>query len=280
MTLDWTVVGAVLLGAWLHASWNALVKSSADKVLDMALIPLIASLLAIPLVIWFGWPTPAAWPYIVASALIHIGYYSALIGAYHHGDLGLTYPLMRGVAPLIVALSATLALGETLTPMAWMGVAGISCGVLVLGLNAHALQAPKAVAFALLNAVIIAIYTVVDGLGVRASGNAMQYIAALFLLHGWPFALMVYYLRGKALPHYARRRWPMGVLGAGATLGSYGIALWAMTRAPVASVAALRETSVLFALVLGAVFLNEVFTIRRVIGAAVILVGIMALRIG
>lgn len=280
MMLSGSVVAAVLLGALLHASWNALVKSSADKELDMALIPLLASVLAIPMVAWFGWPDPAAWPYIVASALIHVGYYTALIGAYRHGDLGLTYPLMRGVAPLIVALSATLTLGETLTPLAWLGVAGISGGVLVLGLNAHALQAPKAVAFALLNAAIIAVYTVVDGLGVRASGNAMQYIAALFLMHGWPFALMVFYMRGKVLPQYARKRWPVASLGAGATLAAYGISLWAMTQAPVATVAALRETSVLFAVLLGVFFLGEVFTARRVVGAAVIVGGIVALRIG
>lgn len=279
MMLSATVFAVVLLGALLHASWNAMVKSSTDKELDMALIPWLASVLAIPLVAWFGWPAAAAWPYIVASALIHIAYYTALIGAYRHGDLGLTYPLMRGVAPLIVALSATLTLGETLTPLAWLGVAGISGGVLVLGLNAHALQAPKAVAFALLNAAIIALYTVVDGLGVRASGNAMQYIAALFLIHGWPFALLVWYLRGKALPQYARKRWPVASLGAAATLGSYGIALWAMTQAPVATVAALRETSVLFAVLLGVFFLGEVLSVRRVAGAAVIVAGIMALRI-
>ena len=280
MTLSWAVVAAVMLGALLHASWNALVKSSSDKDLDMAVIHLIGSFLGIPLVAIAGWPVAAAWPYIAASVLIHIGYYLALTGAYRHGELGLTYPLMRGVAPLLVALSATFTLGETLSPLAWAGVLGISCGVLVLGLNAHALKAPKAVGFALANAVIIAIYTVIDGLGVRASGNALQYVATLFLLDGWPFALLMFATRGRAVGIYARHRWPVATLGACASLGSYGIALWAMTRAPVATVAALRETSVLFAVLLGAWFLKEAFTPRRVLGACVIVAGVMALRLG
>lgn len=280
MTLTWPVVLAVMFGALLHASWNALVKSSRDKDLDTALIHLIGSLLAIPLVAVVGWPERAAWPYIAASVLIHIAYYTALSGAYRHGELGLTYPLMRGVAPLLVALSATFTLGESLSPLAWAGVIGISAGVLVLGLNRHALGAPKAIGFALANAVIIAVYTVVDGLGVRASGQALQYVATLFMLDGWPYALLIFARRGHALSHYARQRWPLATLGACASLGSYGIALWAMTRAPVATVAALRETSVLFAVLLGAWLLKERFTPRRALGAGAIVAGIMALRLG
>ena len=280
MTLTWPVVAAVLLAAVLHALWNALIKSSSNKSMDTALIHLLGSVIALPLVVVLGWPAAAAWPYILASTVIHIGYYTALSGAYQHGDLGLTYPLMRGSAPLLVALSATFTIGETLSPLAWAGVLGISVGVLALGLSQHAFDAPKAVGFALANAVIIALYTITDGLGVRVSGNAMQYIAALFLLDGWPFALFVFLRqRGAVLP-YARRRWPLALAGAVASMGSYGVALWAMTRAPVATVAALRETSVLFAALLGVWFLKEVFTTRRIIGTCVILAGVMALRMG
>ncbi len=279
MGLTWPVFAAVLLGALLHASWNALVKSSTDKSLDMAVIHLIGSGLAIPLVALVGWPPAAAWPYIAASVVIHIGYYIATTQAYKHGDLGLTYPLMRGVAPLLVALSATFTVGETLTPLAWAGILGISCGVLVLGLSRQALHAPKAVGFALCNAVIIAIYTVVDALGVRASGNALQYIAALFLLDGWPFALVMLARRGRAMGAYAHHRWPVATVGAVASLGSYGIALWAMTRAPVATVAALRETSVLFAILIGTWILKEAFTLRRMLGTCAIVGGVMAIRL-
>jgi phosphonate utilization associated putative membrane protein len=281
MILTWPVAAAVLFGALLHAGWNVLVKSSSDKALDNALIPLLGSLVALPLVLVVGWPSAAAWPFILSSVVIHIGYYTALTGAYRHGDLGLTYPLMRGTAPLLVALSATVTLGETLSPLSWAGVLGVSCGVLALGLSRHALDSPRAVAFALANAVVIAVYTVVDGLGVRASGNALQYVLALFVLDGWPFALMVFARRGVGIAWpYTRGRWPVATLGAIASLGSYGIALWAMTRAPVATVAALRETSVLFAALLGTWFLHEAFNLRRAAGTALIVAGVMALRVG
>jgi phosphonate utilization associated putative membrane protein len=281
MTLTWPVVAAVLFGALLHASWNALVKSSSDKALDTAVIHLLGSLVALPMALIVGWPPAASWPFILSSVVIHIGYYIALTGAYKHGDLGLTYPLMRGTAPLLVALSAAAALGETLSPLSWAGVIGVSCGVLALGLSRHAIDSPRAVGFALANAVVIAIYTVVDALGARASGNALQYVLALFVFDGWPFALMVFARRGGArVWPYARLRWPVALLGAAASLGSYGIALWAMTRAPVATVAALRETSVLFAALLGSWFLKEAFNLRRAAGTAAIVAGVMALRLG
>jgi phosphonate utilization associated putative membrane protein len=285
MILTWGVVAAVLFGALLHASWNALVKSSADKALDTAVIHLVGSFIGVPLVLLVGWPPAAAWPYIAASIVIHIGYYIALTGAYKHGDLGLTYPLMRGVGPVLVALSSTLTLGESLSPLGWAGVLGVCGGVLLLGLSRHALEQPKAVAFALSNAVVIAIYTVVDALGARIAvhegGSAWQYVCALFLLDGWPFALLVLRRRGFAVAWpYARARAPVALIGAAASLGSYGIALWAMTRAPVATVAALRETSVLFAALLGTWLLKEAFTPRRAAGTAVIVAGVMALRLG
>jgi phosphonate utilization associated putative membrane protein len=281
MGLTWPVVAAVLFGALLHASWNAMVKSSSDKALDTALIHVLGSVVALPLLLVVGLPNAASWPYIAASLVIHIGYYIALTGAYKHGDLGLTYPLMRGTAPLLVALSASLTLGETLSPLSWAGVLGVSCGVLALGLSRHAMDSPHAVAFALTNAVVIAVYTVVDGLGVRQSGNALQYVAILFVLDGWPFGLMVLRRRGLAVAWpYARLRAPLALVGASASLGSYGIALWAMTRAPVATVAALRETSVLFAALLGSWLLKEAFTVRRAVGTAAIVAGVMALRMG
>ncbi len=285
MSLTWPVAAAVLFGALLHASWNALVKSSSDKALDTAVIHMLGSFIGIPLVLVTGLPPAAAWPYIFASVVIHIAYYIALAEAYQHGDLGLTYPLMRGTAPLLVALASSLALGESLSPLAWAGVLGVSCGVLALGLSRHALESPRAVAFALANAVVIGIYTLVDALGARTAvgngGTALQYVAALFVLDGWPFALLVFMRRGGAVVWpYARMRWPVAAGAAAASLGSYGIALWAMTRAPVATVAALRETSVLFAALLGTWFLKETFTVRRVIGTATIVAGVMALRLG
>jgi len=279
LTLTWPVFLAVLGGALLHASWNVLVKSSDDKALDTALIHLLGSLVAVPLVLWVGLPPAAAWPFLLMSLVIHVGYYTALAGAYEHGDMGLTYPLMRGLAPLLVAVSASFVLGETLSPGGWIGVLAISAGVLTLGLSAPVLAAPKAVAFALANAVTIMLYTLVDAQGVRTAGNALQYVATLFMLDGWPFALLVFLRRRGKVLAYARQRWPLALGGAIASLGSYGIALWAMTHAPVATVSALRETSVLFGALLGVWLLKEAFTLRRVVATCAIVAGAMALRL-
>ena len=288
--LTWPVVLAVLLGAALHAGWNALVKSSGDKPLDTALVHLLGAGVALPLLLIVGLPGPAGLPYIAASLFIHIGYYIALAGAYQHGDLGLTYPIMRGFAPLLVALGSGSLIGETLSPAAWAGVIGITTGVALVGLArpGEALHHRKALMFAFANAGIIAVYTVVDGLGVRAEvaagGSALRYVMLLFVLDGIAYPLLVWLKRGpEGRAHilaYARQRWPMAALGGSASIGSYAIALWAMTRAPVASVAALRETSVLFAAVLGTVLLKEKFGLQRAIGTAVIVAGVVALRIG
>ncbi|HWI82489.1 EamA family transporter [Ramlibacter sp.] len=280
MVLTWTVAAAVLVGALLHAGWNALIKSSSDKSLDTALLQLLGCALGLPLVLVVGWPAAASWPFLAGSTAIHLAYYAALSRAYHHGELGLAYPLMRGTAPLLVALATAATIGESPSALTWVGVAGISLGVLALGLSRQALASPRAVAFALANAVVIAAYTITDGLGVRASGSALQYVAALFALHGWPFVLLVLARRGRSFWPYARRRWPLATLGALASLASYGIALWAMTRAPVATIAALRETSVLFAALLGTWLLKESFTPQRAAATALIVAGVMALRLG
>jgi len=283
------VVLAVLFAALLHASWNALIKSGKDKSLDTALVHSLGFFVAVPLLVHFGLPAPESWPFILASLVIHLGYYTALSGAYKHGDLGLTYPLMRGCAPLLVALGSAGLIGEALSHTAWLGVAVLCGGVVTLGLSRSAMHVDaganrsKALAFALANAVIIALYTVVDGLGVRASGNAVSYAAALFLFDGFPFMLLVLWRRPgrrrEALA-YIRRRWPLALTGAVASLASYGIALWAMTRAPVAVIAALRETSVLFAALIGVWWLREPFGRQRAAGTLLVLGGVLMLRLG
>jgi len=290
MALTWPVVLAVLCGALLHAGWNALVKSSGDKPVDTALVHGLGAVVALPAALWAGLPPAACWPFMAASLCIHVGYYIALAGAYQHGELGLTYPIMRGCAPLIVALGSASIVGEPLSPLAWAGVLGITLGVALVGL-AHpgqALHHGKALAFAFANAGIIAAYTFVDGLGVRLAGptlpEVLSYVLWLFVLDGLPYPLLVWWRRGPEgraqILRYARQRWPLATLGGMASIGSYAIALWAMTRAPVASVAALRETSVLFATVLGTLLLKERFGLQRAAGAVVIVGGVMALRLG
>lgn len=288
--LTWPLVLAVLCGAALHAGWNALVKSSADKPLDTALVHVLGSVLALPVLAVIGLPQPTALPFIGLSVLLHIGYFTALAGAYQHGELSLTYPIMRGLAPLLVALGSAPLIGESPSATGWAGVLAITAGVALVGLSqpAAALHHRKALLYALANACIIACYTVVDGLGVRAElaagGSAPRYVLLLFVLNSVAYPLLVWRRRSPAARTqalaYVRGRWPVATLGSLASIASYGIALWAMTRAPVASVAALRETSVLFAALLGTLLLKERFGLQRAVGTVVLVAGVMALRLG
>ena len=285
LSLTWPIVAAVLFAALLHASWNALIKSGDDKALDTALIHILGCGVGAALVVAFGLPRREVLPWIGASLVIHIGYYVTLVGAYRHGELGFAYPIMRGTAPLLVALLSGHLLGEHLPLAAWLGVAGISSGVLIIGLTRSARAGGSrrhALGYALANAAIIAAYTIVDGSGVRVSGNAMQYVALLFLVDGAPYFFIVMWQRRAALEPaaaYMRKRWPIALLGACASLGAYGIALWAMTHASIASVAALRETSVLFAALISVLMLKERFRFQRALGTGVIVAGVMALRL-
>ena len=283
--MTWTIVGAVLFAALLHASWNALIKSGKDKALDTALIHILGCGVGVVLVAVFGLPRREAWPWLAASMTIHIGYYITLVGAYRHGELCFSYPIMRGTAPLLVALLSGQLIGEHLSLAAWLGVAGISGGVLLIGLtrsHVHGGSRRHALGYALANAAIIAAYTMVDGLGVRASGNALQYVALLFMLDGLPYFTIVMWQRRAALADsiaFMKQRWPVALVGSSASLGAYAIALWAMTKAPVASVAALRETSVLFATLIGVLMLKERFRLQRLLGAGAVVIGVMALRL-
>jgi phosphonate utilization associated putative membrane protein len=288
MTLTWPIVLAVLFGALLHAGWNTLVKSSGDKEVDTALVHFLGAGVAIPPLVVFGLPPAVAWPYIACSLMVHVAYYITLAGAYKHGELGMTYPIMRGSAPLLVALGSSAVLGESLSALAWTGVLAVTLGVALVGL-AHpgeALHHRRALAFALANAAVIAVYTFIDGSGVRstvaAGSSAMSYVMLLFVLDGVPYPALVYLRRNtagrRAILGYARGRWPLAALGGAASMGSYSIALWAMTRAPVAAVSALRETSVLFATLFGIWLLNERFGRQRAAGAVVIVAGVVALR--
>ena len=289
MTLTWPVVAAVLFGAFLHAAWNALVKSSGDKPLDTALVHGLGALIALPFALWVGPPAAATWPFIATSLVVHIGYYVALAGAYQHGELGMTYPIMRGFAPLLVALGSATVLSESPSAATWLGVVGITLGVAMVGLShpGEALHHRKALGFAFANAAIIAVYTFVDGMGARTEqrleGSVWRYVLWLFALDGIAYPSLVWWRRSpeqrRAIVAYASRRWPLAALGGLASIGSYAIALWAMTRAPVALVAALRETSVLFAALLGALWLKEGFGALRIAGTLAVLAGVMALRL-
>ncbi len=275
------VLGSVLFAAFLHAVWNAIVKSGGDTQLSTVMITTSAGALAVLLLPWLPPPAPASWPFIAASVLAQFAYYALLAAAYRHGDLSHAYPIMRGTAPLIVATLSGALIGEALTAARWLGIGLICGGVLGLAIQRQPRsQAPRpATVLALGNALVIASYTLIDGMGVRKSQSPAAYTLWIFLLTGIGQLLRTWLLRRDDWRAYLRGRWSRGLAGGAGTVASYGIALWAMTVAPVALVAALRETSILFATVISLVVLKERVTLQRLLSTGLIAAGAVALRL-
>ena len=269
----------VLLGAALHATWNVLVKSSTDKALDIGLVVAGSALLSLVAVPLLPLPAEASWPMLAASGVIHQVYFTLVAAAYRSGDMSLAYPLMRGTPPVIVAVLANLLLGEQLGPGGWAGVAMVSGGVLATAFNRRGPPSWRTVGFALANALVIVAYTLVDGVGARRSGHAIAYTLWVFLLTAALLLPMLAWWRGPDLARHLRARWHVGLGGGMCTLGSYAVALWAMTQAPIALVSALRETSILFGVALAALLLRERPGGVRLAGVGLITLGAVALRL-
>jgi drug/metabolite transporter (DMT)-like permease len=265
----------VLFAALLHAAWNALIKSGSDKLLNSLLLCVCGGLLALLVLPFLPMPAAASWPYLMTSAAIHVAL------AYGVADMSFAYPLMRGTAPLFTALIAALALGEPLAFGGWLGVTLLSAGVVALALDSRrAAHLPRrAWGFVLCNAAVIVGYTVIDGAGVRVSGNAWSYVFWLYALTAVPMLAIAWALRGKAMVRLSRDDWAKGFIGSACSIGAYGLALWAMTQAPIALVAALRETSVLFGAVIAALWLHEKFGRVRWLAAAFVVAGVAAMKL-
>lgn len=269
----------VLLSALMHAGWNYLVKASPDKLLDTVGITVGAGLLAGLLLPFVPLPAPAAWPWLGLTLAVHVGYFYTLVRSYHHADLSVAYPLMRGTAPILVALAAPLT-GDATVP-------GLIVGVLLIGLGIglpawigimRGTVARAGLGFALTNAVFIATYTLSDGIGVRLSGDALSYTVWLFCLNALSILVLARWRRGAGMLVRLLPRWRLSLAGAFLTLGSYGIVLWAMAVAPIPAVAALRETSVIFAAILGAALLQERMGRWRIAGALLVALGAASIR--
>jgi drug/metabolite transporter (DMT)-like permease len=272
---------AVLGAGLLHAGWNALLKSApgGDPMLDTATVVAGSCVWALVVLPFVPLPDPSAWKFIAASTVIHFAYYVTLAHAYRTGDLSFAYPLMRGSAPLIVAVLGVAFLQELPTTHAMLGIVLICTGIVSIAFVRRERHPAAAARWAFANAAIIAAYTLVDGSGARASGNALAYVTWLIFIEGLPFIAWILWRRRAAGAAYLQRGWRRGLVGGAASLAAYGIVLFAMTRAPVAAVAALRETSVLFAALIGAVWLKEGFGAMRLAGAASVAVGIAALKL-
>jgi uncharacterized membrane protein len=278
--MEFHVFLAVLAGAAMHASWNAVLKFGGDRMVTMGIIALGHGIPAMLLLPFMGSVNPACWPYLATSTLLHVGYRVFLVKAYEAGDMSQIYPLARGSAPLLTTLLGITLIGDSVSALALLGIATIGAGIVLMSMKGGAELARierRALGFAMLTALFICAYTLSDGLGARASRNAHAYAALLFAIDTPVTLLLVYLLRGKAMLAGMREHMGKGLIGGALSLGSYWIAIWAMTVAPIPLVAALRETSVLFG---AAVLLGERITWARGVAALLIVAGAILMRLG
>jgi drug/metabolite transporter (DMT)-like permease len=334
--MDSLVFAAVLIAAAAHAGWNAAIKRGLDPLVTTVLIAVGAGAVALPILAVVGLPAAPARPWVIASVVVHLGYFAGLIEAYRAGDMSQVYPIARGSAPLLTALVSTTWLGERLGPLGWVGLLCLVAGVMTLSLrgggelarlvprtrSSHRIAAstvanfgfksgtriiefrvscsiPKfaqksrqmlanfgigtldrrAVGFALFTALTVCAYSVIDGVGVRAAGDALAYTAAVFLGNAVIMALYGLARRGAPLVAGPWQLWRTGLGGGALQFASYGVALWAMTVAPIAVVAALRETSVLFGALIAVAVLREPLRAVRVLAAVLIVAGLVMIKV-
>lgn len=273
---------AVLFAAACHAGWNALIKVGLDPLSTTTLISLGAGLVALALAPLVGVPAWAAWPWLIASVIVHLCYFASLIESYRTGDLGQVYPIARGSAPLMTAAATTVFIGEKLSLVGWTGIFSLVAGVLLLSARGGRELAEvdrRAIGFALFTALTICAYSVVDGIGARLSANPNAYSVWLFI--GIAVVMLPYaiYRDGPDVIPAMRHFWRRGLAGGALQLLSYGIAIWAMTAAPIAIVATLRETSVLFGAVIAVVVLKEPLRAARIVAACLIVCGLILIRL-
>lgn len=265
-------IAAALLSAMIHAGWNAALKAGEDRLVEMVVMGAGGCLFGLGLWAAFGAPPLAALPYLAISSLVHIVYWTALSRGYAAGDMSHVYTIARGIAPALVTLAAIVVAHETPTPMAAIGVALVSVGIMLVGVNPSAPL--NATAWALLTGAAIATYSLVDALGARVAGSAWSYKAWGSLGVFIPIMLFGFLRRGpQRFAAAARGRWMRGMTAGALSNAGFAIVLWAQMRAPIGNVTALRETSVVFGAAIAAIVLKEAVTTRRWLGAIVVALG-------
>jgi drug/metabolite transporter (DMT)-like permease len=273
---------AVLFAAACHAGWNALIKVGLDPLSTTTLISIGSGIVALAFAPLVGTPAAAAWPWLLASVAIQLAYFASLIESYRTGDLGQVYPIARGSAPLMTAAVTSAFIGEKLSALGWTGIVVLVAGVLLLSARGGRELAQidrRAIGFALFTALTICAYSVVDGIGARLSANPNAYSAWLFIgiaVVMVPYAL---YRDGRDVIPAMQRFWLRGFAGGALQVLSYGIAIWAMTAAPIAIVATLRETSVLFGAAIAVFVLKEPLRAARIVAACLIVCGLVMIRV-
>ena len=279
--LDPLIIGLILLSAVIHASWNALVKSDTDRLVTFALVMGAGSVMGVLAAPFVEIPRAEAWPWLIASVFIHGFYYYFLLQAYAHGDLSFVYPIARGLGPLLVALLSGTLLAEHLSFREAAGVFLVSVGIAGVAFG-HGLPRGldvRAAVFAVLTGLTIAGYTVVDGTGARVSGDPLAYIVWLNICEGPWVMVAALHQRGWGVVRHLRIHWWRGTVGGIIAALGYGIAIWALSLGAMAHVAAIRETSVLFAALMGTLLLGERFGVRRIAAAALVVVGLLTMNL-
>ena len=263
----------VLTAAFLHAFWNALVKGSGDKTIVLGLIALGHVVPGVAITVLAPLPGWDALPYIIASTLLHWGYYYFLNLAYQKGDLSLVYPITRGLAPVMVALGAQIWIGESLPVLAWLGILAVSAGVMVLSQGIFKTAVPKtSIVAAVIVATLVASYSLVDGIGVRLSDSIMGYIGWLFTAEAC-VALFIFKTRWTRLRLLPVKTCLLGFIGGILSATAYALVLYVKTEAPLGVVSALRETSVIFAALIGVIWFGEGPKTRRLLAGVIVGVG-------
>lgn len=270
------IIALVLLAAAMHATWNALLKHGDDGFWGMTVMGVATALFCAVAAIFLPLPAAASWPYIAASALLHVGYNAFLIRAYRSGEFSSAYPVARGSSPLLVTLGAAALAGEMPARHGLLGILLVSGGIISLAFRGRRLP-ESGIVYALGTGAFIAAYSVTDGIGGRLSGAPVAYTVWMCLLWG-ATALPLYLLLGRGRLWRGARRTGLAATGGIISVIAYGIVIFAMTRAPMGAVSALRETSVLFAVLLGRLAFGEALTARRMLSAAVIVAGVLCLE--
>lgn len=274
-----TVFVAVLIAAFMHASWNAVIRSTLDRFASVLLLALSQGGFALLMLPFVALPAPEAWCFIAGAALLHTGYKLFLIRAYRHGELSQVYPIARGTAPLITVFAGALLFGERIGLQATLAVIAIGGGVMLLAGGRGVAPVPaKAVGYALGTAAFTSAYTIADAAGARVAGDPIGFAMWMFVIDGAAMGFYALVARGPTILTDLRPALGPGLVAGALSLGSYGIVIWAFTQAPVALVAALRETSVLFAMLIAAVFLRERVPPGRWAAALIIAAGVVAMR--
>ena len=278
--MSFGVLLAVLGAAFLHALWNALIKTGTSKLGGMVILSLTEVPIGLAIAATRPMPAPEVWPWVIAAGCTHFAYKFFLTYAYDRGDLSRVYPIARGAAPMIVALVGAATLADAVTTHEYLGIVLLGAGILLMARGVFAQgEERRMLPFAIGSACATATYTLIDGLGARISGDAVAYVAWVFVADGLIFSTVMLSLRGPDILPRDRRSWGLASVASASSYGAYAVSIWAMTIAPIAVVAALRETSILFAVLIGWLVFGERMDRGKMMAAGLIVGGVMLTRL-